>query len=80
MAGDKNTILSAIDNIESRLKEIDSERDYIIKELSRLKCTLAEIESSANNSYNTASALNINFTLEHKIALFRSLFRDREDV
>jgi len=80
MAGDKNAILSAIANIESRLKEIDSKRDHMIKDLSRLKRALTEIETSAKNPCNSASSLNIPFPLESKIALFRSLFRGREDV
>lgn len=42
----KDTILSIIANIEARLKQIASERDHIIKDLSRLKRTLTEIEIS----------------------------------
>ncbi len=79
MQEDKNKLIKTISAIESRLKEIDSEREQLINDLKKLKHSLSELE---NPSLESPSAIFINAqsSLNEKIALFRSLFTGREDV
>lgn len=81
----RNTLISAIFHGESRLPELDKERQKILAELKSLKAELLkltnhppDITSNANNSpHKNISKISSH---EEKIALFRSLFRGRVDV
>ena len=72
MHNDKETILN---RINTRLREIDEEREQLLKELENLQSEHAAIGSATDTAIVTEQS-----SLQEKIALFRSLFRGREDV
>jgi hypothetical protein len=73
----REDIINAISSIRKRLTEIDVERESLVNELNKLQITLSDIESVPVSS---SAAIPIQFSPDKKIALFRSLFRGREDV
>ncbi|MEK6673323.1 MAG: restriction endonuclease subunit R, partial [Nitrospirota bacterium] len=80
MALDRQNILRSISELKLRLKEIDSERENLINDLSRLRLALTDLENSLLNPSLQAFSINPQPPLHGRIALFRSLFRGREDV
>jgi superfamily II DNA or RNA helicase len=80
MPEDRNKILSNIRTIEARLKEIDTEREQLTNDLKKLRLTLSELEVSSIQTPKNIAKINALSALIEKIALFRSLFRGREDV
>src|SRR3972149_8607997 len=80
MPEDRNRILGNIRTIEARLKEIDNERERLNSDLKRLHFTLYELEVSSVQSTKITAAINAQSSINEKIALFRFLFRGREDV
>lgn len=80
MANEKANILEAIRHLEFRLKGIDSEREHLSNELSRLRLTLAELQQSSLHPSQDVSCVDSQSPLNEKITLFRSLFKGREDV
>lgn len=80
MPEDRNKILSNIRTIETRLKEIDTERERLTNDLKKLRLTLSELEVSSIQTPKNIAKINASSALIEKIALFRSLFRGREDV
>jgi superfamily II DNA or RNA helicase len=80
MPEDRNKILSNIRTIEARLKEIDTERERLTNDLKKLRLTLSELEVSSIQTPKNIAKINASSALIEKIALFRSLFRGREDV
>lgn len=80
MPEDRNKILSNIRTIEARLKEIDTERERLTNDLKKLRLTLSELEVSSIQTPKNIGKINASSALIEKIALFRSLFRGREDV
>ena len=77
---DRNNILENIRTFESRIKEIDAERERLVNELKELRITLSNLELSSSQYAKSAAIINAQSPLNKKIALFRSLFRGREDV
>lgn len=78
MAEEKDTILHSIAKAEVRLKEIDAERDTLVKDLTKWKNDLREAQSPAiMQSVPLSSSI---YPLDSRIAFFRSLFRGREDI
>lgn len=69
---DKETILK---RIKGRLKEIDEEREQLLKELENLQSEHTAIGLATETAIVTELS-----PLQEKTALFRSLFRGREDV
>jgi hypothetical protein len=65
---------AAIASMEVRLRELDSERDAVARELEELR-TRREQGTSG-----TASEANASWTPQRKLSLFAGLFRGREDV
>lgn len=82
MPEEKTYLLTAIIELEARLKELDVERNKIERELQALQARLSRTEQTPANVENsdTGSAINNFSPLTDKISLFRSLFRGREDV
>ena len=80
MQEDKNNLIKIITAIELRLQEIDAEREVLINDLKKLKHRFSELESSSLNPPATISFVDTRTPLNKKIALFRSLFKGREDV
>mgnify|MGYP000190906561 CR=1 FL=1 len=80
MSEDRNKILDNIRTTEARLKEIDTERERLNNDLKRLRLTLSELKVSSVQSTKITAAINAQSSINEKIALFRSLFRGREDV
>ena len=52
----------------------------LINELKKLKLALSELESTSLDPSSTISSIDTQSSLDEKIALFRSLFRGRQDV
>src|SRR4030065_2480397 len=80
MPEDRNKIPVNIRTIEARLKEIDTERELLTNDLKRLRLTLSELKVSSVQTPENIAKINASSVLSEKIALFRSLFRGREDV
>ncbi|HDO25600.1 MAG TPA: hypothetical protein ENG95_03005, partial [Nitrospirae bacterium] len=80
MSKNKNKILTTITLLESRLQEIDIERGNIVNEINKLKKTLSKIVDSQPGQSTHLPSLTARPLSNEKIALFRSLFRGREDV
>src|SRR3990167_1210230 len=80
MHKDRDNLLKTITATESRLKEIDSEREQLINDLKKLKLTLSELENPSLNPSSSIPSINAQSSLNEKIALFRSLFKGREDI
>ncbi len=73
MAKDKESILLAIASLASRLREIDSEREKLLNDLSRLRLDLEELDNLSLGPSPLPSICSQS-PLNEKIALFRSLF------
>lgn len=69
-----SSILEELTREEARLKQLDDERDAILKHISKLKSQLAAALKLPVNQ------LSAELSPETKISLFRSLFKGREDV
>ncbi|TVL97577.1 MAG: hypothetical protein CV087_22205 [Candidatus Brocadia sp. WS118] len=81
----RNAIISAISHGESRLTELDKERQKILAELKSLKAELLKLANhSPDITSNATDSPHKNISKisspEEKIAIFRSLFRGRVDV
>ena len=74
----REDIINAISSIKRRLKELDAEREHLVQELNALRLSLADIESAPLSS--PTASVTVHSSTDKKIALFRSLFRGREDV
>ncbi|MEW6599819.1 MAG: DEAD/DEAH box helicase family protein [Nitrospirota bacterium] len=74
----REDIINAISSIRKRLTEIDAEREQLVNELEELQTALTNIESVPFSS--SAASVTTQSSPDKKIALFRSLFRGREDV
>ena len=70
---DREALQSKITALQARLQEIESERDLIFKEIELLQAQLSRTETSPLPTVAT-------FSITEKIAIFRNLFRGREDV
>jgi superfamily II DNA or RNA helicase len=75
MKSDRASLIEAITQEEARLSRLDEERRLVAERLRELHAQLSELESEALPATETATLSN-----QEKIALFRSLFRGREDV
>jgi hypothetical protein len=80
MPEDRDKILGNIRTIEAHLKEIDTERERLTNDLKKLRLTLSELEVSSIQTPKIDAKINVLSAFNEKIALFRSLFRGREDV
>jgi len=80
MQQDKNNLIKAITATESRLKEIDAEREQLIHDLKKFKTNLSELEVRSLKLSSATPSVNAQSFLKERITLFRSLFRGREDV
>ena len=78
MAEEKDTFRHSIAKAEARLKEIDAERDSLIKQLTKWKNALQETQAPA--IIQSVPASSSIYPLDSRISLFRSLFRGREDI
>ncbi len=74
----REDIINAISSIKRRLKELDAEREQLVQELNALQDSLADTQSASFSS--PAATITTHSSNDKKIALFRSLFRGREDV
>jgi superfamily II DNA or RNA helicase len=74
----REDIINAISSIQRRLNEIDAEREHLVQELNVLRFALADIESAPLSS--PTASVTAQSSTDKKIALFRSLFRGREDI
>ncbi len=75
MKPDKASLIEAITQEEARLSRLDEERRLAAERLRELHAQLSELKTEALPAAETANLSN-----QEKIALFRSLFRGREDV
>lgn len=66
MANEKANILEAIRHLEFRLKGIDSEREHLSNELSRLRLTLAELQQSSLHPSQDVSCVDSQSPLNEK--------------
>lgn len=80
MPENKTAILQSIAEIESRLREIDKEREALITHLKNLKHKLAAFRNTSLQTTIPSSSVNTQSSPMEKIVLFRSLFKGREDV
>ena len=80
----RNAIISAISIGESRLAELDKERQKILAELKSLKVEFLKFSNSSpvitKGTTTSDGILSKISSPEEKIALFRSLFRGRANV
>ncbi|MBI5098546.1 MAG: DEAD/DEAH box helicase family protein [Nitrospirae bacterium] len=74
----REDIINAIFSIKKRLTGIDAEREKLVNELNELQTALADIESASFSS--PTASVTAQSSTNKKIALFRILFRGREDV
>jgi hypothetical protein len=72
----KNALLQALSKEETLLSRLDSEREQVIARLNVLKQQLTNLEKANAESPITCAPK----TPQEKVALFRSLFRGREDI
>lgn len=79
MTEDRNRALSDISRIEAQIKEVDSEREGLVKQLQELRVKLSSL-GNAHLQSTIQSSVTSKFFPQEKIAFFRSLFRGREDV
>ncbi|MCX5886099.1 MAG: DEAD/DEAH box helicase family protein [Proteobacteria bacterium] len=77
MLEDQEVIHSAIKKLESRLEEINKERECLLQDLKNLHHKVSSINTLPNTS---AVTINAPLTLQEKTSLFRTLFKGREDV
>ena len=68
-----------INSVERELRELEDNRSQLLKKIKYLN-SLREKISQGNNSSAGKNTLTSISNQEHKIALFRSLFKGREDV
>lgn len=80
MVHERDNIIEAIRQIESRLSEIDSERQRLSDDLAKLRLLIEELPQSSSYPDQSVSIIDSQSPLDEKIKLFRSLFRGREDV
>ncbi len=73
---DKKALLQAIAKEEALLSKLDNERESTISRLNTLKQQLAELEAACTEPSPSYAVR----TPKEKVALFRSLFRGREDL
>jgi len=78
--GTDDTLNTGIANLQQRLAEIDRERASILTALEQLHQRRSEVQPtlSSRDVGNTATAATLSNA--EKVALFRSLFRGRDDV
>ena len=69
-------MMSRIGRLSRELAELDQHRAQLTKQLECARAALATFSKEAKNQANTAATL----TPQQKVALFRDLFRGREDV
>jgi len=74
----REDIINISSSIKKRLTEIDAEREQIVSGLEELKTALANIESPSFSP--PAVSVTAKSSPDKKIALFRHLFRGREDA
>jgi len=72
-SADKQSLLSSLTALQTRLQEIENERNSILEQIGTLQSRLAQIHAPISSA--TAS-----ISEEEKIAIFRNLFKGREDV
>lgn len=75
---DRTSILRFVTETESRLKETEQKRENLTAYLNELRLKLSQLDNPSSDQ--KAAYINARFTPQQKIALFRSLFRGREDV
>ncbi len=81
----RNTIILAISDGESRLAELDKERQKILVELKSFKAELliptnSPLDNTDDTPISSDGIISKISSPEEKIALFKSLFRGRVDV
>ncbi|MCF6155772.1 MAG: hypothetical protein E3K36_11090 [Candidatus Brocadia sp.] len=81
----RNAIISSISHKESRLAELDKERNNVLAELKSLNAELLKLvnhtpDITGNETDSPHKNISKISRSEEKIALFRSLFRGRVDV
>lgn len=79
---DRSALLSEISAVEERLAELTAEARLNEKKLNSLKQALRDIERSqpAETTHATHQPTHGDHSAEEKVALFRNLFRGRDDV
>ena len=80
MPEDKTALLQSIAETESRLREIDKEREALTTHLNNLKHKLVAFRNTSLQTTIPSSSVNTQSSPMEKIALFRSLFKGREDI
>jgi hypothetical protein len=75
----KPDLMKAIAELEQRLSMLDQERNEIAERLAQLKA-LCAAQTSALTDTVTVPGVTMAASAAAKIALFRSLFRGRENV
>lgn len=78
----RSALLSEISAVEERLAELTAEAHLNEKKLNSLKQALRDIERSqpAETAHATRQPSHGDHSAEEKVALFRDLFRGRDDV
>lgn len=80
MSKNRDEILKTIAFLESRLHKVNSERELLINDINKLKHTLSEVAIPTPKQPPQISSINANSPISGKIALYRSLFRGRDDL
>lgn len=80
-SGSRDSIAAAIAAEEARLAALDREREDIRSRLEQLGIELAALDAGAGQAVPAPrSSLSSSLTSTEKVALFRSLFRGRDDI
>jgi len=82
VTSDRSEILVEISAVEQKLSELKAETRLAEEKLNSLKHTLQNLEGfqSVGTDPSTPDSSHPHHTAEEKVALFRSLFRGRNDV
>jgi hypothetical protein len=65
---------------ERELRELEENRSWLLKKIKCLKSLREKRSQGGNSSAYGKNTLTSRSNQDHKIALFRSLFKGREDV
>ena len=81
-SGSHDSLAKAIAAQQAKLAELDREREEVRVHLERLRIDLVALDSAAVERVATAPSTSVasSMTSSEKVALFRSLFRGRDDI
>ena len=69
-----------INTAEREFRELEEKRSQLLKKIKSLKSLRKKMSQGGNSSVYGKNTLTSRSSQDHKIAVFRSLFKGREDV